>query len=120
MPETTGWPRALSAHRSEGVHLVILTKPRTCPVSSWGTDRGNSARQANAINNSGVIVGNGGNGDAFIYQNGQATDLNNLIAPGSGFTLITADGINNNGDIVGTAVSSVRNATFGYELTPVG
>ena len=67
-----------------------------------------------------MIVGNGGNGDAFIYQNGQATDLNNLIAAGSGFTLITADGINSNGGIVGTAVSPVRNASFGCELTPVG
>jgi probable HAF family extracellular repeat protein len=73
---------------------------------------------ANAINDNGVIVGQGGNGHAFIYQNGHATDLNSLIAPGSGFTLFNADGINDNGVIVGTASNS-NGQTFGFELTPV-
>ncbi|MFD0632831.1 hypothetical protein ACFQ9X_15815 [Catenulispora yoronensis] len=81
-----------------------------------GTEGGDAS--AKAINDGGVIVGQGGNGDAFVYQNGQATDLNTLIAPGSGFTLLTADGINNNGVIVGTA-SNAAGATFGFELTPI-
>lgn len=110
-----------SVSSSDGdAHAVLFANGTVTDLNAPGTGGPDADAQANAINNSGVIVGNGGNGDAFIYQNGQATDLNNLIAPGSGFTLITADGINNNGDIVGTAVSSVRNATFGYELTPVG
>jgi probable HAF family extracellular repeat protein len=98
---------------------VLFAHGTVTDLNAPGSGGPDADAQANAINNSGVIVGNAGNGDAFIYQNGQATDLNTLITPGTGFTLITADGINNNGDIAGTAVSSARNATFGYELTPV-
>jgi hypothetical protein len=82
---------------------------------------GQGDAQANAVNDNGVIVGTGGNGHAFIDQNGQATDLNNLIGPASGVTLTAADGINDNGVIVGTAVSNANpRQTFGFELTPVG
>lgn len=66
-----------------------------------------------------MVVGDGSNGDAFVYQNGTATDLNTLVPAGSGVTLATADGINNNGDIVGIAVNA-QGEQFGYELTPVG
>ncbi len=45
----------------------------------------------------------GGDGDAFVYQNGHATDLNSLIAAGSGFTLRSATGINDSAVIAGTA-----------------
>ena len=60
----------------------------------------------------------GGNGHAFVYQNGQATDLNSLIAPGSGLVLLNATGINDNGVIVGSASNS-NGQTVGFELTPV-
>jgi uncharacterized membrane protein len=73
---------------------------------------------ANAINTSGVIVGDGSNGDAFIFQNGTATDLNTLVSAGSGVTLITANGISDTGDIVGTAVNA-NGLQVGYELIPV-
>jgi probable HAF family extracellular repeat protein len=73
---------------------------------------------AHAINDNGVIVGHGGNGHTFVYRNGQAADLNGLIAAGSGFTLINAAGINGNGVIVGTAINGTGQ-TFGFELTPV-
>jgi probable HAF family extracellular repeat protein len=49
------------------------------------------------INNVGQItVGN------FIYQNGGWQDLNTLIEPGSGWTISSAAGINNEGVIAGT------------------
>jgi probable HAF family extracellular repeat protein len=48
-----------------------------------------------AINDSGVVVGG-----PFIYSGGTVQDLNNLIPPGSGFTLAHATGINDNGQIV--------------------
>jgi probable HAF family extracellular repeat protein len=83
-----------------------------------GTGLGDA--QANAINDNGVIVGAGGNGHAFIYQNGQATDLNQLLPAGSGVTLIDATGISNGGVIVGTAVpTSGQGSRVGFELTPV-
>jgi probable HAF family extracellular repeat protein len=47
------------------------------------------------INDHGVIVGG-----PFIYSNGTLQNLNNLIPPGSGFTLDDATGINDNGQIV--------------------
>lgn len=86
-------------------------------LNAPGTGAPGADASANAINDNGVIVGQGGNGHAFVYQNGQATDLNSLIAAGSGFTLLTADGINDSGVIVGTAASS-NGQTFGFELTP--
>jgi len=55
------------------------------------------------------------------YYTGTAADLNTLIAPGSGVTLVAANGINNNGDIVGTAVpASNPKQIFGFELIPAG
>lgn len=48
-----------------------------------------------SINDHGVIVGG-----PFIYSNGTLQNLNNLIPPGSGFTLDNATGINNNGQII--------------------
>jgi probable HAF family extracellular repeat protein len=86
-------------------------------VTDLGFGTGGDA-EATGINASGVIVGDG-NGDAFIFQNGVATDLNTLIPAGSGVTLTTAASINDNGDIVGTAVNA-QGLTVGYELTPVG
>lgn len=48
-----------------------------------------------AINDNGVIVGS-----SMIYSNGTVRDLNNLIPPGSGFTLSDATAINDSGQIV--------------------
>lgn len=97
-------------------HAVLFNNGTVTDLNAPGTGLADSS--ANAINDSGVIVGKGGNGHAFVYQNGHATDLNNLIAAGSGFTLVGANGINNNGVIVGTAVNS-SGQTFGFKLTPV-
>jgi len=99
------------------VHAVLFSGGKVTDLNVPGTGLGDA--QANAINDSGVIVGDGGNGHAFIYQNGQATDLNQLIPPGSGVTLISAGVISNTGTIVGTAVASNGTGTsMGYELTP--
>jgi probable HAF family extracellular repeat protein len=99
-------------------HAVLFANGKVTDLNAPGTGTPGADSVANAINDNGVIVGQGGNGDAFVYQNGQATDLNTLIAPGSGFTLLNADGINANGVIVGTASNS-NGQTFGFELTPI-
>jgi uncharacterized membrane protein len=41
---------------------------------------------------------------AFLYTNGVMTDLNSLLPVGSGLTITSAYGIDNNGDIVGTGL----------------
>jgi probable HAF family extracellular repeat protein len=100
-------------------HAVLYANGTVTDLHAPGTGDPESDAEANAINDSGVIVGQGGNGDAFVYSNGQATDLNTLIAAGSGFTLNVATGINDNGVIVGTAsLAAHPNETFGFELTP--
>jgi probable HAF family extracellular repeat protein len=66
---------------------------------------------ATDINDFGQIVGFmqtdvGATNNAYIYENGVATDLNNLIPGGSGLHITIANAINNAGQIVGTAVDS--------------
>jgi probable HAF family extracellular repeat protein len=103
----------------DDAHAVLFANGTVTDLNVPGTGQGDA--QASAVNDSGVIVGSGGNGHAFIDQNGQATDLNNFISPASGVTLTAANGINDNGVIVGTAVSNANpRQSFGFELTPVG
>ena len=64
-----------------------------------------------AINSSGQVVGyantSGGAVHAFVYSSsGPMQDLNNWIAPASGWTLKGATGINDSGRIVGDGVNS--------------
>ena len=76
------------------------------------------------INDSGIVVGTmrawGGpsNWHAYVFANGVATNLNSLIPSGSGLHLAFARGINNAGQIVGTAVDA-QGRHHAYLLTPV-
>lgn len=63
---------------------------------------GSSSSYVAAINDSGQIVGNDGQGHAFLYSDGQMTDLG--ILPG-GFSS-EAKAINNSSQIIGTAITS--------------
>jgi len=75
------------------------------------TDLGNlghGVAAALAINEAGVIVGGADARDSFsehgfVYADGAMTDLNDLVPPGSGLTIVAAEGINNAGQIVGYA-----------------
>jgi probable HAF family extracellular repeat protein len=58
------------------------------------------------VNGAGLIVGNsqriaGAAAVATLWKNGQAIDLNAMLPAGSGWTLLSAEGINDRGDIVG-------------------
>jgi probable HAF family extracellular repeat protein len=57
-------------------------------------------------------------GDAFIWQNGVITDLNTLIPSGTGWVLQQANGINDNGQIVGTG--TIGGQAHAFLLTPMG
>jgi probable HAF family extracellular repeat protein len=63
------------------------------------------------INDSGVIVGG-----PFTWSNGRLQDLNNLISPGTGFTLDDATGINDKGQIVVNGSDGIQEHAF--LLTP--
>jgi probable HAF family extracellular repeat protein len=76
------------------------------------------------INELGQVVGisNGGtepySARAFLYENGKMNDLNNLTVGDSGLYLILAQGINNQGEIVGTAVDA-NGTQVGFLAVPV-
>jgi probable HAF family extracellular repeat protein len=63
---------------------------------------------AYGINNLGQVVGSFGygGGGAFLYSGGVTTYLNSLIDPGSGWTLLSACAINDNGQIVGWGINT--------------
>ena len=78
---------------------------------------------ANAINSNGETVGyswkTGVLGDyAFLYNDGLMTDLNTLIDPTSGWTLESAQAINDNGWIAGYGIGP-DGQTQAFLLTPV-
>jgi probable HAF family extracellular repeat protein len=102
---------------------AFRSSPNGQPVSltDLGT-LGGTLSAGLAINSLGVVVGNStiipGNfgTHAFIYDT-QMRDLNLLIAPGSGWMLGTATGINDAGQI--TSVGVIGGQTHAYLLTPV-
>ena len=54
---------------------------------------------------------------AFLWQNGELIDLNDIIPPESGWHLTRANGINNNGQIAGHG--KVDGKTRAFLLTPI-
>lgn len=56
-------------------------------------------------------------GTAFLWEDSILYNLNDLIGAGSGWTLYAAEGINNNGDIVGYGL--VNGQQHAFMLTPV-
>jgi probable HAF family extracellular repeat protein len=90
-----------------------------------GTDLGTlggASAVANALNNSNQVVGwsqtASGAQHAFLYSNGTMQDLNLLIPPLSGITLISGVGIDSAGDIVAYGTNS-SGQTNEYFLTPL-
>jgi len=74
------------------------------------------------INNNGDVVGEAqtiqGFQRAFIYSNGEMTDLNTLIDSSAGWSLQTAIAINDNGQITGVGIGP-RGPGSSYLLDPV-
>lgn len=83
-----------------------------------------SESYAGDINDAGVVVGTMragagfSNFHAWIYADGVVTDLNTLVPSGSGLQLAYAAGINNAGQIVGTAYDA-QGRYHAFLLTPV-
>lgn len=69
-----------------------------------------SSSFANSLNDVGDVVGaaadTNSNLHAFIYQNGQMRDLNELIDPASPYTIFTATSINEHGQIAASSETS--------------
>jgi probable HAF family extracellular repeat protein len=91
-------------------------------MHNYGTLGGDFAN-ANGINNHDVIVGysmlKGDQVDhAFVCTSGVMTDLNTMIKPGSGWTLTSANGINDAGQIIVTGTNAAGQ-THAFVLNPV-
>jgi probable HAF family extracellular repeat protein len=80
---------------------------------------GSAEAEVFAINNHGVAVGDTSFMGATLWSGGQVYNLNALIAPGSGYTLVQAHGINDQGWIVGDARTPVGIIDAGFLLIPV-
>jgi probable HAF family extracellular repeat protein len=92
-------------------------------MTDLGTLPGSLGSYACDLNDSGQVVGDAitasGQDLATIYSDGTWTDLNTLIAPGSGLTTLEqADAINDSGQIVGIGVGT-NGTSAAFLLTPV-
>ena len=91
---------------------------RKCTTPVWACNS-----FANGNNNRGQVVGasdtNAAVRHAFLWQNGRITDLNDLIPPGSGWELDSAEDINNAGQIVGGGLVNGKEL-HAFLLTPKG
>lgn len=92
------------------------------PIAPIGDDTNSWAW---GMNDNGVVVGQsfGGaddpTGRAFLYRNGQITDLNALIQPNSSLVLELANDVNDDGEIVGFALDTSTQATVAFLAVPV-
>jgi probable HAF family extracellular repeat protein len=106
---------------STALYLAFIWDP-VAGVTAIG-DLGGNFALALDINDHGQVVGvglpKGGKvGHAFLWQNGTLSDLNTLAAAGTARTLQRADGINNDGRIVGTMILNATGEDYGFLLTP--
>jgi choice-of-anchor C domain-containing protein len=110
-----------------GAQHAFLSGPGGGPLKDLGTLPGfNSSysySEGLGVNDYGQVVGDSGNLTsgpfiAFLYSGGQMLDLNSLIAPGSGFTLMSASGISDTGYIAGVGMAP-DGQQHAFLLTPV-
>jgi probable HAF family extracellular repeat protein len=92
----------------------------TAPVTNAGA-LGLGVREVNDINDAGAVVGSfeymTNVNRAFLYNAGGLFDLNTLIDPALGWTLSTARGLNDLGQIVGAGYNAAGQF-HAYLLTP--
>jgi probable HAF family extracellular repeat protein len=90
------------------VNFHAFLWPVNGKILDLGTLEGDSISEATGINDQGQIIGTSftagfASSRAFIWQNGEMTDLNTLIQPNSNLFLISTGDINDRGEITGQA-----------------
>jgi len=93
-------------------------------MTDLGTLPGDANSLANAINDQGQVVGQScdtsGNCRGFLWQHGVMTDLNAITDRPAGFDLDTAEGINDQGVIVGNVYDPALGTAFAFAAIPSG
>jgi probable HAF family extracellular repeat protein len=103
---------------SDGSPPFLYTGGQIQVLPTPGSNGGFNA--ALGINKMGQVVGTLGNQVGFVYSGGQTYDLNSLLLPHSGWTVLThATGINNGGQIVGYGFP-INLPVHAFILTPRG
>src|SRR5437762_1184110 len=96
----------------------------TDKAQDLGTLGGDFFSEAFAINGRGQVVGvsfGGPNGPhAFIWEDGVMTDLNDLVGTGNLHVLLSAQDINDAGQITGRVRDHTTGQTLTFVATPVG
>jgi probable HAF family extracellular repeat protein len=90
------------------------------PILPYGSDTNNIAFDLNDRNQ---VVGQSANGNtgaarAFLWQNDVASDLNTLVIGPTSLNLVLAQGINDAGEITGTAVDTSTGEAVGFLAVP--
>ena len=100
-------------------HAFLWT--REGGIRDLGALPGDAVSQAVGINTSGQIVGvsSGAINRAFLYENGEMKNLNDLVGPDFPDLLIVAQHINDAGVIVGRAVRRGSTAQVPFVATPL-
>jgi len=113
----------LSGVQNDQFAHAVLWKRRSHLITDLGTVGADTCSSAESINSSGQIVGEsfdcaGTVQHAFLWEmGGPMVDLNTLVAPGSGLTLVFAASINDDGEIAGDGLLS-NGDNHAFLLTP--
>lgn len=102
--------------RSGAAHGVIW---RDGSIVDLGSIHGDEDEPSTAldVNSQGQVVGSSGDDRlrAFLWENGKMVNLNKLIPPDSGWTLLVASRINDKGEIIGRGYFHRAIHTFALE-----
>jgi probable HAF family extracellular repeat protein len=93
-------------------------------MTDLGTLPSDASSFAYAINDHAQVVGQScdrsGNCRGFLWQHGVMTDLNAITGKPASFDVLTAEGINDQGVIVGNVFDPAVGTFFAYAATPSG
>jgi probable HAF family extracellular repeat protein len=102
---SAGWVAGGSTTVTGYLHAFLYANGQ---MKDLGTLAGGGNSSAYGANSLGQVVGYsqiaGGDSSAFLWENGQLRDLNELIAADTGWRLLEASGINDQGQIVGFGI----------------
>lgn len=106
---------------ADGVHAFLWSNGIMIDL---GVLPGSETSRAFDINDRGQVVGTSRDGGiaanrAFLWENGEMFDLNALVDDLDGWLLLSAQAINNRGQIVGQAFSADLSEFHAFLLTPV-